>query len=191
MAGVSVADRFVMPDMQQCNRAEGAAYLEWVSNLVSRQKDEIIKLNKPAGAVLKVAGLEDTVYRGNHDEVNGWEKFYLPDVVNMQVLGVVGGTSCPCEQLVVMTCEDKKVYAYDGEALHLVASDMQELFDEGMEYPASTNYYRGEAFKNMTQEDWEKVKKGPVGRKLEEDHQKLVQSKKAAFLASLKGAGHR
>ncbi|KAG7245179.1 hypothetical protein INR49_023745 [Caranx melampygus] len=65
----------------------------------------------------------------------------------MEVLGVVGGTSCPCEQLVVMTCEDKKVYAYDGEVLHLVASGLKQLFDQGMEYPASTNFYRGEAFK--------------------------------------------
>lgn len=116
---------------------------------MSSEKHKIIKLNHPASAVLKVAGLEDTVYSGRHDEVDGWGKFYLPVVVNMQVLGVLGGTSCPCEQLVVMTCEDKKVYAYDGEALHVVASSLQQLFDDGMEYPASTSYYHGEAFKNM------------------------------------------
>ncbi|KAG7245178.1 hypothetical protein INR49_023744 [Caranx melampygus] len=155
-------------------RKNSAAYLKWVLNHVLGQKDTIIMLKNPAGAVLKVAGLEHTMYREKPDEVNGWGKFYLPDEVKMEVLGVVGGTSCPCEQLVVMTCEDKKVYAYDGEVLHLVASGLKQLFDQGIKYPAFTNFYRGEAFKNMTQEDWEKVKKGPVGRKLEEDHQKLV-----------------
>lgn len=67
----------------------------------------------------------------------------------MQVIGVVEGISFPCEQLVLMTCEDQQVYAYDEEELHLVASSMKQLRDEGMEYPGSTVYYRGEAFKDM------------------------------------------
>uniref|UniRef100_A0A3B4FZB5 Uncharacterized protein n=1 Tax=Pundamilia nyererei TaxID=303518 RepID=A0A3B4FZB5_9CICH len=65
------------------------------------------------------------------------------------VIGVVEGISFPCEQLVLMTCGDQQVYAYDEEELHLVASSMMQLHDEGMEYPGSTVYYRGEAFKDM------------------------------------------
>lgn len=106
-------------------------------------------MKNPAGAMLRIAGLEDTMYRGKHDEVNGWGKFYLPKIVNMQVIGVVEGTSCPCDELVLMTCEDKKLYAYDGEELHLVASSFQQLRDKDIEYPASKSYYNGEAFKDM------------------------------------------
>lgn len=89
------------------------------------------------------------MYRGKHDEVNGWGKFYLPKIVNMQVIGVVEGTSCPCDELVLMTCEDKKLYAYDGEKMHLVASSFKQLSETGLEYPTSKSYYYGEAFKDM------------------------------------------
>uniref|UniRef100_A0AAZ1X9N6 Uncharacterized protein n=1 Tax=Oreochromis aureus TaxID=47969 RepID=A0AAZ1X9N6_OREAU len=120
-----------------------------VSQIVSANKGECFPLKKPAGVTLRKAGLEDTVYKDNFLVVNGWGKFYLPKVVTMQVITVVEGISFPCEQLVLMTCEDQQVYAYDEEELHLVASSMKQLRDEGMEYPGSTVYYRGEAFKDM------------------------------------------
>uniref|UniRef100_A0A3Q1FWL8 Uncharacterized protein n=1 Tax=Acanthochromis polyacanthus TaxID=80966 RepID=A0A3Q1FWL8_9TELE len=128
----------------------GSEYLERVSHFVSTHKHETVALKKPAGALVKIAGLEETIYRGKHDEVNGWGKFYLPEMVNMQVVGVVEGTSCPCDQLVLMTCEDKRLYAYDGEELHLVAPSLKRLFDKEIEYPASKSYYNGEAFDDMS-----------------------------------------
>lgn len=182
----SVCDPLVLPDLQPCKRAEGVKYLEWVSDFVSKQKHKCLNLKSPAGAILRIAGLEDTIYRGKHDEVNGWGKFYLPEIVNMKVIGVLEGTSCPCEQLVLMTCENKKLYAYDGEELHLVASGFEQLCDKEIEYPASKSYYNGEAFKDMTEKDWKEVKMGAVGRELEQKHQKLVKENKAAFLKSLK-----
>ncbi|TKS88912.1 hypothetical protein D9C73_022657 [Collichthys lucidus] len=97
----------------------------------------------------------------------------------MQVIGVVEGTSCPCDQLVLMTCEDTKVYGYDGEELHVVAASLQDLVHEGIEYPASKSYYNGEAFKNMKDKDWDKVRKGAVGRRLDEEHRKLVTTGKS------------
>uniref|UniRef100_A0A669EB22 Uncharacterized protein n=1 Tax=Oreochromis niloticus TaxID=8128 RepID=A0A669EB22_ORENI len=174
----------VMEALQQCERAEGVKTLKEMA--LSAAKNKQLTLKNPAGALLRIAGLEDTMYRGKHDEVNGWGKFYLPEIVNMQVIGVVEGTSCPCDELVLMTHDGKKMYAYDGEELHLVASSLQELLDKGIEYPASKSYYNGEAFKDMTEEDWEAVKMGGVGRKLEEEHQKLVKETKSAFLKSLK-----
>uniref|UniRef100_A0A665TTC3 Uncharacterized protein n=1 Tax=Echeneis naucrates TaxID=173247 RepID=A0A665TTC3_ECHNA len=120
-----------------------------VSQFVITNKNKKIKLKNPAGAILRVAGLEDTIYRGKNEEVNGWGKFYLPEIVNMQVLGVVEGTSCTCDQLVLMTCEDKNLYAYDGEKLHLVASSLQQLDEKKIDYPASKTYYNGEAFQDM------------------------------------------
>ena len=125
----------------------GADYLAWVSVFVSTYRHKILPLENPAGATLRIGGLEDTIYRDAHAKVNGWGKFYLPSLVHMQVMGVLEGTSYPCEQLVLMTCEDKKVYAYDGEELHLVAPSVKELKD--FEYPASKSYYKGEACKHV------------------------------------------
>ncbi|XP_054482934.1 uncharacterized protein LOC129115552 [Anoplopoma fimbria] len=133
-----------------------------------------------------IGNLDDTIYSGKENVVNGWNKFYLQDKVSMQVVGKVEGTSCPCGQLVLMTCEDKKVYAYDGEELHLVASSLKQLIEEGIEYPSDKTYYKGEALKHMTDEDWEKVRKGPVGKRLDEEHRKLVKARESKFLENLK-----
>lgn len=122
---------------------------EIVSHFESANKGKHFRLKKPAGAILRKAGLEDTIYKDYTADVNGWDNFYLPKTVTMQVVGVVEGISCPCDQLILMTFEDQQVYACDEEELHLVASSFKQLFDEGMEYPASKTYYKGEAFKNM------------------------------------------
>ncbi|KAF3833681.1 hypothetical protein F7725_024885 [Dissostichus mawsoni] len=102
-----------------------------------------------------------------------------PEIVSMQVVGVVEGTSCPWDQLVLMICEDGKLYAYDEEELHLVASSLKQLDEEGIEYPASKTYYKGEAFKDMTMKDWEKVWNSPTGRKLDREHRKEADKAKA------------
>ena len=127
----------------------GHDHLARMLRLVRENKGKTAPLERPAGAAWKIGDVNDTIYSGKKDEVNGWGKFYLPDEVKMQVLGVVERISCPCEQLVLMTCENEKVYAYDGEELHEVASSLEELSNEGMEYPSSISYYRGEAFKHM------------------------------------------
>ncbi|XP_071356998.1 uncharacterized protein [Trachinotus anak] len=188
---LSAGRQFDMCNFPRCNGIRGPEYLAWVSDHVSKWKHMRITLKNPASATIIVGDLEDTIYKERKDEVNGWGKFYLPKTVKMQVVGVAEGTSCPCDQLVLMTCEDKKVYAYDGEELHLVASSLNQLWDEGMEYPASKSYYNGEAFKDMTKEDWAEVRKGPVGRRLDEEHHKLVTSKKSRFLENLRIARQR
>uniref|UniRef100_A0A3B4GD02 Uncharacterized protein n=1 Tax=Pundamilia nyererei TaxID=303518 RepID=A0A3B4GD02_9CICH len=154
------------------------------SQFESANKGKRFPLKKPAGAILKKAGLEDTLYKDA--DVNSWRKFYLPNTVTMQVIGVVEGISCPCDQLILMTCEDQQVYAYDEEELHLVASSFKQLFDEGMEYPASKTYYKGEAFKEMTKKDWEQVWKSQVGRRLDEEHKKFVATRKPRLLDFMK-----
>uniref|UniRef100_A0A669CKZ4 Uncharacterized LOC109199921 n=1 Tax=Oreochromis niloticus TaxID=8128 RepID=A0A669CKZ4_ORENI len=142
-----------------------------VSQIVSAHKDERFPLKKLAGATLRKAGLEDTVYKDNFLVVNGWGKFYLAKAVTMKVIGVVEDISCPCEQLLLMTCEDQQVYVYDEEELHLVALSIKQLLHEGMEYPASTTYYRGEAFKDMVRSYI---------------YKKLVAERKSSILENLK-----
>ncbi|XP_076732150.1 uncharacterized protein LOC143413260 [Maylandia zebra] len=131
------------------DRVDCEKYLKRVKDFVSKNKSMCVHLKKPSGADLWIEELENTKYNGDDDEVNAWGKFYLPKIVKMQVIGVVKGTSCPCDELVLMTCEDKKLYGYDGEELHLVASSFLELCDKTIEYPASKRYYNGEAFKDM------------------------------------------
>ncbi|KAI4818322.1 hypothetical protein KUCAC02_011666 [Chaenocephalus aceratus] len=166
---------------------KGPDYLKGVLDCVSKEnRHKIFELKKTAGATLKIGPLEDTIYSEEPKVVNGWGKFYLPEIVRMQVVGVVEGTSCPWDQLVLMICEDEKLFAYDGEELHLVASSPKQLDEEGISYPGSKTYYEGEAFKDMTKVDWEEVRKGPTGMRLERVHHKLVTKKKATFMEYLK-----
>lgn len=181
-------DVFCTPDLQNLLQSlRDLGNLKRVLELLSKLRGKTFNLKKPAGATWMIADVNNTIYKGRDDEIDEWGKFYLPDEVTMQVFGVVKGTSCPCDQLVLMTCEDKKIYGYDGEQLHVVASNTQQLWEKGIEYPASKSYYNGEAFKNMTDKDWNKVRQGPVGKSLDEAHHKLVSSKKTKLLANLTG----
>ncbi|KAL3044091.1 hypothetical protein OYC64_003846 [Pagothenia borchgrevinki] len=63
---------------------------------------------------------------------------------------------------------------------------MEQLDEEGISYPGYKTYYEGEAFKDMNKEDWEKVRKGPTGRRLEREHLKLVTKNEAKFMEYLK-----
>uniref|UniRef100_A0A8C9XCV4 Uncharacterized protein n=1 Tax=Sander lucioperca TaxID=283035 RepID=A0A8C9XCV4_SANLU len=163
-------------------------YLKWVSVFVSKYGTQTFTLRSPAGARLKIGGLKDTDY--NDEKLIGWRNFYLPEIVKMEVVGLVEGTSYPCDQLVLMTCEDRKVYAFDGEEeeLHMVAKSLEKLGEKGLKYPSSESYYKGEAFKYMTEEDWDEVKNSDVGQKLDEEHRKLVEEKKSELLENLKSA---
>ncbi|XP_030266945.1 uncharacterized protein LOC115578217 [Sparus aurata] len=171
--------------LSRCNGKTGQDYLKAVSDLVTKYKGKTTVLKKPAGATMKTAGLDDTIYKHKDNVVNGWGNFYLLYEASMQVLGVVEGTSCPCDQLVLMTCEDRKIYAYDGEELHVVASDLKQLCDKGIMYPASKSYYKGEAFKDMTKADWDKVWSSPVGKRLDAEHHDLVMKHKSRLLEIL------
>lgn len=159
-------------------------YLTRVADSVSKFRRTRYPLKTPADAMWIVGDLEDTIYSDRDSEVNGWGNFYLPDIVTMQVIGRAEGIPCS-SQLVLMTCKDKRVYAYDGEELHVVAPSLEDLAKKGMEYPGPKIYYKGEAFKHMTKSDWDKVKKGPEGRRLEKKHQDLVATLKSTILQNL------
>ncbi|PWA15412.1 hypothetical protein CCH79_00008538, partial [Gambusia affinis] len=140
----------------------------------------------PVGAKLTFGPVEDTEYNDRPAVVNAWGKFYLPKTTKMEVIGYAKGTPYPCDQLVLMTCEDHNVYGFDGDELHLVASCPRQVFAEGIADPALQSYYHGEAFKDMPKEDWANVKQGPLGKKLEEERRNLVASRKSAFMQNIK-----
>lgn len=69
----------------------------------------------------------------------------------MEVIGVL--EEFPCDslnaELVLMVCENGKVFAYEDEHMHLVAKSLKELFDHGLQFPGIKRYYRGQAFEHM------------------------------------------
>ncbi|XP_017276532.1 uncharacterized protein LOC108238754 isoform X2 [Kryptolebias marmoratus] len=164
----------------RCNGIRGEPYLAQVSKKVLELRGEKRLLNNPNGATLTICPLEDTEYKDNPGEVNGCSKFYLPMPRKMEVIGYVEGTLYPCDQLILMICGDGKLYSYDGDELHEVASSLQHLREVGIDYPASKSFYYGEAFKDMTPEDWDEVRRtSSVVKKLEEEHREMVASHKS------------
>lgn len=127
----------------------GGDLLKCMHDLVLAFKDKSVSLKNPAGAEWVICDLNGTIYNKDQDVLNKLQKFYLPDEVKMQVIGKVTGTSYPCEQLLLLACNDGNIYAYDEEELHVVASEPEQLCTEGLEDPASRSYYKGEAFKDL------------------------------------------
>lgn len=124
-------------------------YLVWASNVVSTNKGKTYKLKSPAGATWSVGDLSNTIYKDDDDMVYEWENFYLDEEVSMQVLGVVEGVAIPGDQLVLMTCEDRKVYVYGDSELFLVAPSLEHLCKLGIDDSEAVTYDRGDAFKDM------------------------------------------
>ncbi|KAF7664687.1 hypothetical protein LDENG_00168540 [Lucifuga dentata] len=138
-----------------CARAEGDTYLSLVSEFVQSHEDEEVPL-KPHGAIWTIS--EQTEPICSEKELEQLGQFYLPDEVTMVVMGKLRNIPGHRE-VVLMTCEDRQLYAYDGEELHLMGN-ITQLRKRGIEYPGSKRFYRGEAFKDVTEEEWEEVRKG-------------------------------
>ncbi|XP_071395738.1 NACHT, LRR and PYD domains-containing protein 3-like isoform X3 [Centroberyx affinis] len=179
------AERRVRCDFHEGDKAKGENYLRQVSDAVSKHRHMKVPLKKPFGSKWTIGQLADTIYKGNDAIVEEWANFYLPNTVNMVVLGAVENSSCQCGQFVLMTCEDKNVYAYDGEELHVVASSLKQLDKLGFEYPGSESFWRGQPFKNMSEDDWAEVRKGAVGKRLDQEHLELVRAEKSTFMDCL------
>ncbi|XP_071395737.1 NACHT, LRR and PYD domains-containing protein 3-like isoform X2 [Centroberyx affinis] len=175
------SENMVWCDFQKCNKKKGENYLRQVSDAVSKHRHMKVPLKKPFGSKWTIGQLADTICKGNDAIVKEWANFYLPNTVNMVVVGAVENSSCQCGQFVLMTCQDKNVYAYDGEELHVVASSLKQLEKLGFEYPGSKSFWRGQPFKNMSEDNWAEVRKGAVGKRLDQEHLDLVRAKKSTF----------
>ncbi|KAJ7991688.1 hypothetical protein DPEC_G00286480 [Dallia pectoralis] len=166
-------------DFLECEKTKDKVeYLKQVSKTVSKHRYASVSLKKPESSEWKIGDQEVTSYSGDKETVEEWGIFYLTDAVKMEVLGAVENLPFPteCGQLVIMLCEDRKVYAYDGEEMHLVAKSLTDLFVSGLQYPGIKTYLRGDCFKDMSSEDWDKVKReGTDLKKLEMDHNMLLR----------------
>ncbi|XP_062394008.1 uncharacterized protein LOC134082353 isoform X2 [Sardina pilchardus] len=121
---------------------------------------------------LRRGTFEDTIYGDDKSMLEDWEECYLPEHMRMLVLGEVHHNSWDSEDtdLVLMKCEDGKIYAYDDEHLHLVAKCLESLFSEGITFPSTTVYYYGQSFEDMTEEELEEVNASEEMRQAKEHH---------------------
>lgn len=99
----------------------------------------------------KLGTFEDSIFKDDRAMQEEWEECYLPDHMRMQVLGEVRHTSrdSAISSLVLMVCEDSKVYAYADRYLHLVAQNMKALLTAGITFPSTAVFHYGQSFEGM------------------------------------------
>ncbi|XP_053470843.1 GTPase IMAP family member 6-like [Ictalurus furcatus] len=122
---------FLLPDLKK----DGVKlYLQKIRKVASDNRGSEIKLKKVEEYSFKVGTLEETSYKDEPDMVDEWEQFYLPEHMFMEVIGVFEEFPCcsPNGDLVLMVCEDEKVFAFEDETLHLVSNNLEELFKNGL-----------------------------------------------------------
>lgn len=128
----------------------GCVDLDKVSSVVRSYSGTLIPLKKPKSYSVRVCGQDDTVYAGNEDQLEAWKDFYLPERLEMVVIGAIDDFPCDAFglQLVLLLCEDGNIYAYEDEVLHLVARSVKELFKNGLTFPGLESYKMGECFED-------------------------------------------
>lgn len=124
--------------------------LDFADTIVKRYSDTRIPLKTPKSYFVRVCGQDGTVYAGNEDQLEAWKDFYLPERMEMVVIGAIDDFPCDAFglQLVLLLCEDGNIYAYEDEVLHLVARSVDELFNTGMTFPGLECYKLGECFED-------------------------------------------
>ncbi|KAF5909159.1 uncharacterized protein DAT39_001135, partial [Clarias magur] len=129
----------------------GRIDLDEVASVVKRYSGTIIPLKEPKGYSLRVCGQDGTVYSGDEEELEAWKDFYLPERMEMVVIGAVDNFPCEAfdQELVLLLCEDGNIYAYEDEVLHLVARNVKELFETGLTFPGLECYKMGECFEDL------------------------------------------
>ncbi|XP_017336924.1 uncharacterized protein LOC108272746 isoform X1 [Ictalurus punctatus] len=172
---------FLQPDLNKGN------YVLKIRDVVSIHRQSQIALKKMDGYSFRVGTLEDTLYKDKPDMLEEWEQFYLKEEMKMEVIGVL--EEFPCDslnaELVLMVCENGKVFAYEDEHMHLVAKSLKELFDHGLQFPGIKRYYRGQAFEHMRDAQWDRVKKSAKMVAPKKQDQDLVDRMEESFLINL------
>ncbi|KAM9434262.1 uncharacterized protein Hap1MRO34_002100 isoform 2-T2 [Clarias gariepinus] len=179
-----IQEDFLLPDL---NKAGPKIYLQKIRDVVDKHKGSQIKLQKVGIFSFKVGFLAQTSYRDTPEMLEEWEEFYLPDQVSMEVIGVLEKFRCESSrnELVLMVCEDEKVYGYADNRLHLVANSLKELFKDGLQFPGIKQYYRGQSFEDMSDAEWDSVNKSEVVRESVKEHKEMLAYKKDSYLTNL------
>ncbi|XP_058865073.1 uncharacterized protein LOC117434218 [Acipenser ruthenus] len=162
-------------------------YLDNVSQLVNRYRPHTVLLNEPEGYTLRIGGLNDTIYAEMEDELEAWEKFYLPERVEMRVIGAIDNFPSLAVglQLIILAGRDGKIYAYENEVLHQAAGSLQDLFKTGIEFPGTKVYNYGERFAPMTEDEYKQLRDHEEVKKIKKETKEFIKSSEAEFLELL------
>uniref|UniRef100_UPI00398EC8D6 uncharacterized protein n=1 Tax=Pristiophorus japonicus TaxID=55135 RepID=UPI00398EC8D6 len=132
----------------------GSKYLQMVTEKVHEHREKIVLL--PTRTPLRIGDLNDTIYWGRPDMLESWQDLYLPERMDMVVLGTIDGLPClaPGLQLVILAGKDGSVFAYEEEILYKITSSLQELFEEGAKIPGTVIYEYGKGFRPKSNEEY-------------------------------------
>lgn len=130
---------------------DAVEFLGQIEKIVLKHRHNKIPLAKPKSYELRIGGLEDTVHAGDGEQLEVWKDCYLPERMEMVVIGALDDFRCSAAgwQLVLLLCEDGNVYAYEFEVLHLVARSLEDLFKSGAEFPGLEKHRFGECFEEL------------------------------------------
>uniref|UniRef100_A0A8C7K3W7 Uncharacterized LOC116370376 n=1 Tax=Oncorhynchus kisutch TaxID=8019 RepID=A0A8C7K3W7_ONCKI len=166
-------------------------FLGQMEKIVSKYRHKKIPLAKPKSYELRIGGLEDTVHAGDGEQLEVWKDCYLPERMEMVVIGALDDFRCSAAgwQLVLLLCEDGNVYAYEFEVLHLVARSLEDLFKSGAEFPGQEKHRFGECFEELTEEEMKKEMQCDEIKKINDEHIQFRRSLEIEMLRDLKTEG--
>ncbi|XP_038844005.1 uncharacterized protein LOC120043487 isoform X1 [Salvelinus namaycush] len=167
---------------------DAVEFLGQIKEIVSKHRDRKIPLAKPKSYELRIGGLEDTVHAGDGEQLEVWKDCYLPERMEMVVIGALDDFRCSAAgwQLVLLLCEDGNVYAYEFEVLHLVARSLEDLFKSGAEFPGLEKFRFGECFEELTEEEMEKQMQCDEIKKIDDEHIQFRRRLEIEMLEDLK-----
>nr|ACI67356.1 15.5 kDa protein [Salmo salar] len=151
---------------------DAVEFLGQIKEIVSKHRNNKILLAKPKSYELRIGGLEDTVHAGDGEQLEVWKDCYLPERMEMVVIGALDDFRCSAAgwQLVLLLCEDGNVYAYEFEVLHLVARSLEDLFETGAEFPGLEKFRFGECFEELSEEEMKKEMQCDEIKKIDDEH---------------------
>ncbi|XP_078081767.1 uncharacterized protein LOC144501700 [Mustelus asterias] len=137
-----------------CSLKPGGKYLQLVTKNVMVHRGKSIELTK--GFPIIIGNLDDTIYWGRPDLLECWQDLYLPQRMEMVVLGTIDGYPClaPGLQLVILAGKDGSVFAYEEEVLHKIADNLLQLFLGGVTFPGTEIHAYGKGFRPKTNEEY-------------------------------------
>ncbi|XP_055754689.1 uncharacterized protein LOC129833871 isoform X2 [Salvelinus fontinalis] len=172
----------------ESGKKEAVEFLGQIKELVLKHRNSKIPLAKPKSYELRIGGLEDTVHAGDGEQLEVWKDCYLPERMEMVVIGALDDFRCSTAgwQLVLLLCEDGNVYAYEFEVLHLVARSLEDLFKSGAEFPGLEKFRFGECFEELTEEEMEKEMQCDEIKKIDDEHIQFRRRLEIEMLEDLK-----
>ncbi|XP_026104165.1 uncharacterized protein LOC113075700 [Carassius auratus] len=157
---------------------EGAVDLCRIARFVKHHCNLTVPLVKPRSCTLRICGLKETVYEGDEEQLEAWKYYYLPERMEMEVIGAIDDFPCDAFglQLVILLGEDGRVFACEDELLHLVARNLRDLLQNEMAFPGIETFKLGECFEEPTEEEYLEMMESVDVKEMKKQHMKFRES---------------